>query len=110
MNILFIGDVVGNPGRKVVKYFLNKYGDEYDFVIANLENASHGKGLTRNHFLQMLEAGIDVVTLGNHYYAKKEIETFIDDYDNLLRPNNLHKGSIGHGTDVFECNGLNIYA
>lgn len=72
MNILFIGDVVGNPGRKVVKHFLNKYGDEYDFVIANLENASHGKGLTRNHFLQMLEAGIDVVTLGNHYYAKKK--------------------------------------
>lgn len=108
MNILFIGDVVGNPGRKVVKYFLNKYGDEYDFVIANLENASHGKGLTRNHFLQMLEAGIDVVTLGNHYYAKKEIETFINDYDNLLRPNNLHKGTIGHGTDVYVCNGLNI--
>ena len=108
MNILFIGDVVGNPGRKVVKHFLNKYGDEYDFVIANLENASHGKGLTRNHFLQMLEAGIDVVTLGNHYYAKKEIETFINDYDNLLRPNNLHKGTIGHGTDVYVCNGLNI--
>ena len=81
MNILFIGDVVGNPGRKVVKHFLNKYGDEYDFVIANLENASHGKGLTRNHFLQMLEAGIDVVTLGNHYYAKKEIETFIKNYN-----------------------------
>lgn len=108
MNILFIGDVVGKPGRRVVKYFLEKNCADYDFVIANLENATHGKGLSRSNFLSMLEAGVDVVTLGNHYYAKKEIETFINDYDNLLRPANLHKSIIGHGTDVYECNGLKI--
>lgn len=108
MKILFIGDVVGKQGRKAVKYYLDEYLDEYDFVIANLENASHGKGLTRNHFLEMLEAGIDVVTLGNHYYAKKEIETYIDDYDCILRPANLHKSVFGHGSDVFRVNGLKI--
>ena len=56
MNILFIGDVVGKPGREVSKYFINRLVEEYDldFVIANLENASHGKGLLRSHFLEML--------------------------------------------------------
>ena len=68
MNILFIGDVYGKNGRNVVKKFLEDNLDEYDFVIANLENASHGKGLTKANFLEMIEAGIDVVTLGNHYY------------------------------------------
>lgn len=108
MNILFIGDIVGKPGRQVVKYFLEQNLEEYDFVIANLENASHGKGLTRAHFLSMLEAGVDVATLGNHYYAKKEIETFIDDYDNILRPANLHKSIIGHGSDVYQCGNLKV--
>ena len=72
MNILFIGDVVGKPGREVVKYFIDYLNDQVgvDFVIANLENASHGKGLTRSHFLEMLNAGVDVVTLGNHFLAK----------------------------------------
>lgn len=108
MRVLFIGDVVGKQGRKVVKYYLDEYLDEYDFVIANLENASHGKGLTKNHFLEMVEAGIDVVTLGNHYYAKKEIETYIDDYDCILRPANLHKSVFGRGSEVYNVNGLKI--
>ena len=110
MNILFIGDVVGKPGREVVKYSLNKYLEEYniDFVIANLENVSHGKGLLRSHFLEMLDSGIDVVTLGNHYLAKKEILDFIYDYDNLLRPANLHKSIPGHGSDVYQCGKFKI--
>ena len=93
MNILFIGDVVGKPGRKVLKHCLEELIEEYnvDFVVANLENASHGKGLCKSHFLEMLKCGIDVVTLGNHYSAKKEIFDYIDDYDNLLRPANIHQ-------------------
>ena len=110
MNILFLGDVVGKPGRIVIKYFLDNYLDKYniDFVIANLENASHGKGLTKNNFLDVVSHGIDVVTLGNHYLAKKEITTFIDDYDNLLRPLNLNKAHPGKGSNVFECLGKKI--
>ena len=62
MNILFIGDVVGKPGRDAVKYFLENNAEALglDFVIANLENVSHGKGLQKNHFLEMMESGIDV--------------------------------------------------
>ena len=110
MNVLFIGDVVGKPGREVSKYFINRLVEEYDldFVIANLENASHGKGLLRSHFLEMLEAGVDVVTLGNHYLAKKEILEYMDDYDELLRPYNLHSSIKGKGSSVFRCGNLNI--
>lgn len=109
MNILFIGDIVGKPGRKVVRYAIEHLlDDDVDFIIANLENVSHGKGLTRAHFLEMLEMGVDVGTLGNHYLAKKEINTFINDYDNLLRPYNLHSLHPGHGSDVYQCNDLKI--
>lgn len=110
MNILFIGDVVGKPGRKVLKHCLEELIEEYnvDFVVANLENASHGKGLCKSHFLEMLKCGIDVVTLGNHYSAKKEIFDYIDDYDNLLRPANIHHSINGHGSDVYNVNGINI--
>lgn len=110
MNILFIGDVVGKPGREAVKRYLPELEEQYglDFVIANLENASHGKGLLRAHFLEMLSCGVDVVTLGNHYYAKKEIREYIDDYDNLLRPANLHPSTIGHGSDCFPCGKLTV--
>ena len=110
MNILFIGDVVGKPGREVVKYFIDYLNDQMglDFVIANLENASHGKGLIRSHCLEMLDAGVDVVTLGNHYLSKKEINEYIDDYDQLIRPYNVHSSMKGRGTGVFECDGIKI--
>ena len=110
MNILFIGDVVGKPGREVVKYFIDYLNDQVgvDFVIANLENASHGKGLTRSHFLEMLNAGIDVVTLGNHYLAKKEIMEYIDDYDQLIRPYNVHASAKGKGTFVYDFDGVKV--
>lgn len=110
MNILFIGDVVGKPGRKVCKYCLEKLNDEYgfDFIIANLENASHGKGLLKTHFLEMLSCGVDVVTLGNHYLAKKEIIDYIDDYDNILRPGNVHHSLPGHGSETYLVNGMKI--
>ena len=110
MNILFIGDVVGKPGRDAVKYFLENNAEALglDFVIANLENVSHGKGLQKNHFLEMMESGIDVATMGNHTFAKKTINEFINDYDNLLRPANIHPSLLGHGSDIYEVDGLKI--
>ena len=110
MNILFIGDVVGKPGRDAVKYYLENNAEDLglDFVIANLENASHGKGLQKNHFLEMLNSGVDVATMGNHTFAKKTIYEFINDYDNLLRPVNLHSSLPGTGSNVFEVDGLRI--
>ena len=110
MNILFIGDIVSKLGREVVAYMLERLTMEYslDFIIANGENATHGKGLSENHFKELLDSGIDVVTLGNHYGAKKEIFNYIDSYECILRPNNIHKSIPGVGTNVYECNGVTI--
>ncbi len=104
MNILFIGDIVGKKGRKAVRLFLEESMDELmvDFVIANGENATHGKGLTKEHMLELLSAGIDVITLGNHAFSKREINTYINDYDEILRPLNFHPIFPGKGTFLYE--------
>ena len=110
MKILFIGDVVGRVGRRMLKeripYYIDKY--EIDFVIANGENASHGKGLTRNQYFELLDAGVDAVTLGNHYMSKSDIIRYINNVDRLVRPLNLLKDFPGEGSVVFEVNGVSI--
>ena len=110
MKILFIGDVVGRVGRRLLKeripYYVDKY--EIDFVIANGENASHGKGLTRNQYFELLDAGVDAITLGNHYMSKSEILRYINQVDRLVRPYNLLKEFPGEGSVAFEVNGVSI--
>ena len=110
MKILFIGDIVGSMGRDVVASMIEKITSEVeiDFIIANGENATHGKGLSEAHLNELFDSGIDVVTLGNHYAHKKEIYNFLDAYNELLRPNNLHSSVPGTGTNVFDCNGVKI--
>lgn len=104
MNILFIGDIVGKPGRDIIKNYLPNLIEEenIDFVIANGENATHGKGLNKENMLELLQSGVDVITLGNHAFAKKDIFTYIDDYEEVLRPNNLHPIFPGKGSNVYE--------
>ena len=102
--ILFIGDIVGRPGRQIVKKFLvdnNKKAD-YDFIIANIENASHGVGLTKKNHDELIECGINCMTSGNHIWDKKDIYTYIDDSDVLIRPFNYHKTARGVGYRVFD--------
>ena len=111
MNILFIGDIIGKTGRDVIKnklqHFINKY--DVDFVIANGENVTHGKGLIYRHYLELMDLGVDVITLGNHYDSKYELKTFIDDVDNIIRPANLKSGTYpGVGTNVFYLDGYSI--
>lgn len=110
MKILFIGDIVGKIGRRIVKekinYFVEKYG--IDFVIANGENATHGKGLIYNHYLELINSGIDCITLGNHYDSKNEIRRYIDRVDRLVRPANLIKPFPGEGSVVFDIDGINV--
>ncbi len=110
MKILFIGDVCGKVGRRMLKeripYYVNKY--EIDFVIANGENATHGKGLNRNHYFELLDAGVDVITLGNHYMSKSEILRYINNVDRLVRPCNLLKEFPGEGSVVFDVNGVSV--
>ncbi len=104
MNILFIGDIVAKSGRQVVARMIQELQEEYEieFIIANGENATHGKGISRANYDELIECGIDCITLGNHYGARKEIFNFIDDCDNLLRPYNLHYSIPGFGTTVLE--------
>jgi metallophosphoesterase (TIGR00282 family) len=110
MDILFIGDIVGKLGREVVNKMIDEITSSrpIDFIIANGENATHGKGLIESHFNYLVDSGIDVVTLGNHYAAKREIFKYIDSYDNLIRPSNLHDSIPGVGTNIFNCNGVKI--
>ena len=101
--ILFIGDIVGRPGRECVKKFLlddnNKYN--YDFVIANVENASHGFGLTKKNHDELNSYGIDAMTSGNHIWDKKDINTYIDESEFLVRPYNYHPSTPGVGYKLF---------
>ena len=102
MQILFIGDIVGRPGRRVVREFLPGLCKEHgvDLVIANAENAAAGFGITRDTVDELRECGIHLFTTGNHVWDKREVLGFIDDYPNLLRPANFAEGCPGIGHAV----------
>src|SRR4030042_2922095 len=105
MKILFIGDIVGRPGREAVKKILPDLikKEEVDFVIGNGENRAHGKGMTEKTYLEMKEAGIDCFTSGNHIWAKKEFVPFLSDKKvKVLRPANYPPGVLGRGYEIFE--------
>ncbi len=97
MNILFIGDIFANAGLKITKAFLNEYRHDYDFIIANGENVAGGKGITRKHFKELKNMGIDVITLGNHAWDNREALEIVEESPTLIRPYNLPKGSPGFG-------------
>jgi len=98
MKIAFIGDIVGKPGRLILKRHLKRLQQEHfiDFTIANYENASHGFGLTKKNCEELLGYGIDMMTGGNHSFDKKEILTLFDTYP-LIRPINYPKETVGEG-------------
>lgn len=102
IKIIFFGDLVGKPGRFAVRDFLSKHKEEYDFIIANVENASHGFGLTEKNYNELSEYGINCMTSGNHIWDKREIFNYIDTADRLLRPINYPIGTKGLGSKVFE--------
>ena len=100
MKILFIGDIVGHPGRKAVSALLPRLIENtggFDAVIVNGENAAGGKGLTRPVLDEILSWGVDVITTGNHVWDNREIFGFIDTEPNLIRPANFPKGAPGRG-------------
>ncbi len=98
MRVLFIGDIVGRPGRRAVFTALRRIlvSEHFDLIIANCENAAGGFGVTRKIVDQLLAAGVDVLTSGNHIWDKKEVLKFIDDEPRLLRPDN-YPSSPGSG-------------
>jgi hypothetical protein len=104
MRILFIGDIVGKPGRKAISGLLKKVVSDHgiDFTIANGENAAGGMGITPAIAIEMMDQGVDILTSGNHIWAKKEILPFLDEERRILRPANYPPHVPGRGSGVFQ--------
>lgn len=99
MRVLAIGDIIGKPGRKAVEQILPGLCSEYgiDLVVGNGENAAGGIGLTLITARELLDAGVDVITTGNHVWAHKEIVSYLDGELPILRPLNYPDGNPGRG-------------
>jgi len=102
MNILIIGDVVGSPGRSIMKKALPRVFEKYevDYCVANVENAAGGFGVTREICDEILDMGVDCMTSGNHIWDKREIIPVVDQIPQLLRPANYPEGQPGRGRHV----------
>ena len=109
MKILAVGDIVGEVGLKKLKEVLPKIKQEknIDFIIVNGENVAGGMGITEKDFNAIIEAGANVVTLGNHTWAKKDVFKFINN-EKLLRPANYPKGVLGNGYGIYNCKNKKI--
>jgi metallophosphoesterase (TIGR00282 family) len=108
--ILFIGDVVGGPGRRALFGLLPELRERYEptFVVVNGENSAGGLGITPAIADEMLEAGIDAITLGNHAYHRREIHGYLDRSERVIRPANYLRAQPGRGTCVVEKDGLRL--
>ncbi|MEE2695137.1 MAG: TIGR00282 family metallophosphoesterase [Pseudomonadota bacterium] len=104
MNILICGDIVGRPGRDVVEKFLPGLieKNEINFVIVNGENSANGFGITKKICEQLYSMGVDVITTGNHVWDQKEIVSYINNDNRLLRPCNFLKDAPGRGYGVYK--------
>ncbi|MGL6170104.1 MAG: TIGR00282 family metallophosphoesterase, partial [Fusobacteriaceae bacterium] len=100
MKILIIGDVVGSPGRDIMSEYISKKKRDYDFIIVNGENSAAGFGITSKIADEFFALGVDVITSGNHIWDKKEIYTYLDGNDRLLRPYNYPVGVPGSGYTI----------
>jgi 2',3'-cyclic-nucleotide 2'-phosphodiesterase len=107
MRLLFLGDIVGRPGRTVVcealPGLIKRYG--LDFVVINGENSAGGFGITEAIFNDLIDAGADCVTLGNHSFDQKETLVYIERHDRLIRPLNYPKGTPGKGATLLRTKG-----
>lgn len=102
MKILCIGDIVGRVGRDMVFSYLDKHLYDYDLVIANGENAAHGKGITKNVYEELKRAGIDGITLGNHTWGCPDVKRVLEFEDDIIRPANFDEGCPGVGSMVLK--------
>ncbi len=102
MKVLFIGDIIGEPGRKMVRGSMRSLVDTYrpDIIAANGENSAGGFGITQEIAEELFSLGIQVLTSGNHVWDKKEIAPYLTKQDRLLRPANYPEGNVGFGSVV----------
>lgn len=110
MKFLIIGDIVGRSGRNIIKDNINNLKSLYnvDIVIANGENASGGNGLTEKNAKELFDCGIDIITMGNHVWDKKEIIDYIDKYPFLIRPANYPEPCPGRGYNIYTKSNVRI--
>ena len=104
MNILLIGDITGRPGREIIKELLPelKKKEKIDFTIANAENSAGGSGITPDTYEELIDAGVDVLTSGDHIWKQKQVLDIINIESNLLRPANYPAKTPGSGFGVFK--------
>lgn len=109
MKILAIGDLIGNAGIKELRKQIDEIRKEekIDFTIVNGENAAEGMGITQKNLDDILSQKVDVITMGNHTWAKKDIFKFID-HPKLIRPANYPKGVVGKGYGIYTCQNKKI--
>jgi 2',3'-cyclic-nucleotide 2'-phosphodiesterase len=110
VRILFVGDVVGSPGRRALEALLPRLRDEHrpDFVVVNGENAAGGAGITEKVARRMLADGVDAITLGNHAYKHRDVYSFLDREERIVRPANYPKGNPGRGHTVVARDGQSL--
>ncbi len=108
--ILFVGDVVGGLGRRTLLGLLPGLRERYapDFVVVNGENAAGGLGITAKIAREMLGAGVDAITLGNHAYKRRDVYPYLDEEERIVRPANFLRSQPGHGTCVLERGGVRL--
>lgn len=110
MRLLFVGDVVGGVGRRALSALLPALREEHapDFVVVNGENAAGGVGITPRTADALFDAGVDVITLGNHTYRHREIYPYLDERERILRPANFLRSQPGHGACVATRDGIRL--
>ena len=99
VKLLFIGDIVGKPGRKAVRYFLPRLRETLglDFIVANGENSAGGSGITPGTASEIFEAGVDVITCGDHLWDQREVVSLLNNEPRFVRPENYPEGTPGQG-------------
>lgn len=109
MKILAVGDLIGSTGVKKLRKELKELREKenIDFVIVNGENSAEGMGITEKNFHDILEEKVDVITMGNHTWGKKDIFKFID-HHKLIRPANYAQGVVGKGYRIYDCKSKKI--
>ncbi len=110
MKLLFIGDVVGSPGRQVLEATLPALREQYspDWIVVNGENSAGGLGVTPKTARALFDLGADAITLGNHVYKHREVYRYLDEEPRIVRPANYAKGNPGRGHTIVEKDGARL--
>ena len=110
MRVFFIGDIFGRPGREMIYAHLPELLREkqIDFTVANGENVTGGFGISRKHFNELVDCGVDAFTMGNHVWDNKEIYRYIDQEPRMVRPANFHHSLPGKGWRAYDVNGRKL--